>query len=77
MNKPKISRTAARAVLAELQGLANDRAGLLKENSSLDDGTFARIVIASLIGSLEARLPRAEWNQVDVYQSLRCRRRAS
>lgn len=64
MKRPKISRAAARAVLAELQIIANERALQHKDTS---DGDFARVVVASLIGSLEARVPSAEWNRVDVY----------
>ncbi len=74
MKHQKISPTAARAVLAEIQALADDRAGLLSRSSLINEGDFAMIVLHSLIGSLEARLPRAEWRRVDVYKALRAAR---
>lgn len=68
MGKLKISRTAARAVLAELQSIADDRARLLGKGQSFTDSDFARFVVSSLIGSLEARLPLPEWNKVDIFR---------
>lgn len=64
----KISKTAARAVLAELQEIGDDAA---RTGAGLTDGVFARVVIARLTGSLEGRLPRAEWNKVDIFRRKR------
>mgnify|MGYP001549282835 CR=1 FL=1 len=65
MSRPNISRTAARAVLAELQIIADERGAASKD---LSDGDHARVVLASLIGSLEGRVPSVEWGRVDCYR---------
>jgi hypothetical protein len=65
VSRPKISRAAARAVLAELQLIADKRGA---EGKAFSDGDHARVVLASLIGTLEGHLPSAEWNKVDCYR---------
>jgi hypothetical protein len=64
----RISATAARAVLAEIQRISDARA---EKDASLSDSDFARSVLASLMGGLEARLPSKEWNKIDVFRARR------
>lgn len=61
----KISPTAARAVLAEIQTLA-DQCG----PNANHPARLAIVILASLTGRLEARLPRSEWGQVDLFRKL-------
>jgi hypothetical protein len=62
----KVSRTAARACLAEIQRIADAaRAG---HKPGARDSELAHEVLMRLIGSLEARIPSAEWNRVDVFR---------
>jgi hypothetical protein len=63
----KISRTAARACLAEIQRIADAaRAGYRSGRDS--DSELAHEVLMRLIGSLEASVPSEEWNKVDVFR---------
>lgn len=62
--KGRISRTAARACLAEIQRIADAaRVGHKGRESEL-----AHEVLMRLIGSLEAHVPSVEWNRVDVFR---------
>lgn len=64
MNKA-ISRTAARAVLLEIQRLADIEA----KTSVASDNEFARTVLHRLIGTLEAKVPISEWDRTDVFRA--------
>lgn len=73
-------RAVAREMLAELARLAQDErenfaAGrgsaassplVVSGSEEERNGAFARVLLARFVGSLEARLPRSEWNRVDV-----------
>ncbi len=59
----RFSRFVARALLAEIQRIA-DRTS----EDVLTDGEFARHVLARVIGFLEASIPSAEWNTCDPFR---------
>jgi predicted ATP-dependent serine protease len=62
----KVSRSGARGVLVEIQRIADENAGT---NPTLSESDFARLVLAKLLGCLEARVPSREWNQVDIFRA--------
>ena len=57
-------------MLAEIQRVADAKA---KTCSGIDDPHFATMVLAAVVGTLEARIPSGEWNRVDVYRQRRAR----
>lgn len=61
----QISATAARAVLAEIQTLADECGPLANHPARL-----ALVILASLTGRLQTRLPRSEWGQIDLFRKL-------
>lgn len=61
-----ISRSGARAVLSEIQRIADQHAAT---NPVLTESDFARLVLASLLGTLEACVPSREWNRVDIFRA--------
>lgn len=61
-----LSRFVARSLLAEIQRIADKSSDVVST-----DGEFARHVLARLIGFLEASVPSAEWNQVDIFRARR------
>lgn len=71
MKNPLINRAAARAVLAEIQKIADDSAE--RRHWPASENEFARGVLARLLGSLEARVPSEEWNSTDVFRARRAK----
>lgn len=66
----RLGRFVARAVLAEIQRIADDVAGT-RGYPEKSDSDFARTVLARVIGTLEAEVPQAEWNEVDLFRARR------
>lgn len=58
----KISQTAARAVLREIDSIAKKEA----PNAGHDGNWLARLILSSLVGRLQGHLPPEEWTETDV-----------